>query len=118
MFPSRLPRALRLGLFGLAALILLVLCLAPSRDLPDTATGDRFEHTAAWFVLTITGYVLAPKRGIAIPIFALAFGGVIEILQGTVGTGRHSDPADFVADSVGVALAVLVFFIVRRVWRT
>lgn len=117
MFPSRFPRPLRLGLFGLAVLILLVLCLLPSRDLPDPGTGDRFEHTAAWFVLTVTGYALAPKRRIAIPAFALLYGAAIEVLQGAVGTGRHSDPADFVADAVGVGLAVLLYLAARRIWR-
>ena len=112
MLPSRFPRPVRLGLYGLAAVILLVLCLLPSKDLPDTGTGDRFEHTAAWFVLTITGYLLAPDRRFAIPAFALAYGALIEVLQGTVGTGRHSDPMDFVADSAGVALAVVVFLVV------
>ena len=66
---------------------------------PIPGTGDRFEHTAAWFVLTLTGYVLAPNRRLAIPAFALAYGALIEVLQGAAGTGRHSDPADFVADS-------------------
>lgn len=114
MLPYRLSRPVRLGLFALAVAILLVLCLLPSRDLPDTGTGDRFEHTAAWFVLTITGYLLAPNRKLAIPAFALAFGAAIEVLQGVVGSGRHGDPLDFVADALGVALAVAVFLIARR----
>ena len=114
MLPHRLSRPLRLGLFALATVILLILCLLPSRDLPDTGTGDRFEHTAAWFVLTITGYLLAPNRKLAIPVFALAYGAAVETLQGVVASGRHSDPLDFVADAVGVALAVAVFLIVRR----
>jgi len=117
MFPSRFPRPLRVGLFGLAVLILLTLCLAPSRNLPDMGTGDRFEHSAAWFVLTITGYGLAPKRRIAIPAFALFYGAVIEVLQGIVGTGRQSDPVDFVADGVGVGLGVLLYVAARQVWR-
>ena len=116
MFPSRLPRPLRLALFGLAVLILLVLCLTPSARLPDPGTGDRIEHTAAWFVLTAAGYLLAPNRSIAIPAFAVAYGAAIEVLQGAVGTGRHSDPADFIADCIGVMLAVAGFLVARRVW--
>ena len=118
MSPSRFPRPIRLGLYALAAAILLVLCVLPTRDLPDTGTGDRFEHMAAWFVLTITGYLLAPNRNLAIPVFALAYGAAIETLQGVVGSGRHSDPLDFMADAVGVALAVAVFLIVRRFARS
>ena len=86
MLPSRFPRPLRLGLYVLATVILLVLCLLPTQDLPDTGTGDRFEHTAAWFVLTITGYLLAPRRRLAIPAFALAYGALIEVLQGSLVT--------------------------------
>ena len=106
MLPYRFPRPVRLGLYALAAVILLVLCTLPSRDLPDPGTGDRFEHGAAWFVLTITGYLLAPNRRLAIPAFALAFGVFVEIWQAIIPTGRHADPKDFVADVVGVAIAV------------
>lgn len=118
MLPYRFPRPVRLGLYGLAAAILLVLCLAPSNTLPDPGTGDRFEHAAAWFVLTITGYLLAPKRRLLIPAFALAYGAAIEVLQGIVRSGRHGDPRDFVADCVGVALAVMVFLAAQRFVRT
>lgn len=117
MLPYRFPRPVRLGLYALAVLILLVLCVLPTKDLPDPGTGDRFEHSAAWFVLTATGYLLAPHRPLAIPAFALAYGVFIEILQGLTPTGRHSDPLDFVADAVGVALAVAGFLAVRRMAR-
>jgi VanZ family protein len=117
MLPYRFPRRVRIGLYALATAILLVLCLLPSRDLPDPGTGDRFEHSAAWFVLTITGYALAPNRRFAIPAFALAYGIAIEVLQGIVGSGRHSDPMDFAADAVGVALGVALFVVVRGVAR-
>ncbi len=114
VLPSRFPRPVRLGLYALAVGILLVLCVLPSEDLPDPGTGDRFQHTAAWFVLTITGYVLAPRRVLAIPAFALAFGVAIELLQATVPTGRHGDLLDFRADALGVGLAVAVFVAGRR----
>lgn len=114
MLPSRFPRPLRLGLYALAVVILLVLCLTPSEDLPDPGTGDRFEHMAAWFTLTLSGYVLAPRRVLVIPAFALAYGVLIEILQWVTPFGRHGDPADFVADVIGVATACVVFLTVRR----
>lgn len=117
LLPHRLTRPIRLGLYAAAAAILLLLCLVPSRDLPDPGTGDRFEHTAAWFVLTLTGYVLAPQRTWAIPAFALAYGVAIELLQGVVGTGRHSDPMDLAADVIGIALAVAVYLVARRAFR-
>ena len=115
VLPSRFPRRVRLVLYALAVAILLVLCVLPNKDLPDPGTGDRFEHAAAWFVLTMTGYVLAPNRRLAIPAFAVAYGVFIEVLQGLAPTGRHSDPLDFVADLQGVALAVALMLLWRWV---
>jgi VanZ family protein len=114
LLPYRFPRPVRLALYALAVAILLVLCLAPSQDLPDPGTGDRFEHMAAWFVLTLSGFVLAPRRRLAIPAFALALGVIVEILQMVTPFGRHGDPRDLVADMVGVALASVLWFGFRR----
>jgi len=115
LLPSRFPRRVRLVLYALAVAILLVLCVLPNKDLPDPGAGDRFEHAAAWFVLTMTGYVLAPNRRLAIQAFAIAYGVFIEVLQGLAPTGRHSDPLDFVADLQGVALAVALMLLWRWV---
>ncbi len=115
MLPYRFPRPVRLALFALAAAILLVLCVVPQQQLPDAPAGDRVHHLVAWFVLTLTGYVLAPKRRIAIPAFALAYGALIEVAQRLAPTGRHGEWQDFVADALGVGLAVAVFPLVRRV---
>ena len=115
MMPYRFSRPVRLALFALAAAILLVLCVVPQQELPDAPAGDRVHHLVAWFVLTLTGYVLAPNRRIAIPAFALAYGVLIEIAQRLAPTGRHGEWQDFVADALGVGIAVLVFPLVRRV---
>ena len=46
-----------------------------------------------------------------------AYGVFIEILQGVTPTGRHSDPLDFVADALGVALAAGLYLGGRRLVR-
>ena len=109
MVPSRFPRPIRLALYALASAILLLLCVLPQDELPDPGTGDKPEHAIAWFILTLTGYVLAPNRRWAIPAYTLAFGVFIEILQATMGFGRHGDWRDFAVDALGVAAAVLAF---------
>jgi len=116
MSPHRFPRPIRLALYALASAILLLLCVLPPDKLPDPGTGDKPEHAIAWFILTLTGYVLAPNRRWAIPAYALGFGLFIEILQATMGFGRHGDWRDFVVDAAGVAAAVLAFVAHRR-WR-
>lgn len=114
MMPYRFSRPLRLALFALAAAILLVLCVVPQQQLPEAPAGDRVHHLVAWFVLTLTGYVLAPNRRIAIPAFALAYGVLVEVVQRLTPTGRHGEWQDFVADALGVGLAALAFPLVRR----
>jgi hypothetical protein len=116
MVPSRFPRPVRLALYALASAILLLLCVLPPDELPDPGTGDKPEHAIAWFILTLTGYVLAPNRRWAIPAYALAFGLFIEVLQATLGFGRHGDWRDFLVDALGVAAGV-TGFLAWRGWR-
>jgi VanZ family protein len=114
MMPYRFSRPVRLALFALAAGILLLLCVLPTQELPGAPGGDRVHHLIAWFILTTIGYALAPNRRIAIPAFALAYGVLIEVAQRLVPTGRHGEWQDFVADAIGVGIAVVVFPLVRR----
>ncbi|WP_334160779.1 VanZ family protein [Phenylobacterium sp.] len=115
MRPSALPRPVRLGLYGGAVAVLLWLCLAPSETLPQPeGLSDKWEHTIAWFVLTASGLVLAPRRWRAIAGFALALGAAVEVLQATLGFGRHGDWRDLIADSLGVAAALGLFLPLRR----
>lgn len=115
MLASRFPRPVRLAAYALASAVLLYLCLAPRDQLPEPpGANDKVEHAVAWFVLTLLGYVLSPARRWAIPAYAIAFGGLIEVLQMLFGFGRHGDVLDFAVDVIGVALAVGVFEAWRR----
>lgn len=112
--PWRLPRPVRLGLYAAAVAVLLWLCLAPSEILPQPeGLSDKLEHAIAWFVLTATGLVLAPRRWRAITAFALALGLGVEALQVTLGFGRHGDWRDLVADGLGVSGALGLWFVLR-----
>jgi VanZ family protein len=114
MWPHRFSRPVRLALYALASAILLLMCLAPQDRLPDPGTGDKLEHAIAWFVLTAAGYALAPCRRWAIPAYALALGAFVEVLQATMGFGRHGDWADLAVDAIGVAVAALGYFAIRQ----
>ena len=110
---ASLPRPLRLALYVGAAAVLLALTLAPSEDLPSVNLWDKAEHAVAWMVLTGLGLVLSPRRPRAIAGFALAFGALVEILQGLLPIGRDADIRDLLADSVGIGAALLVYLLVR-----
>jgi VanZ family protein len=114
MFLSELTRPLRLTLYGLATGVVLYMCLAPSREIPGSQLiWDKAAHSLTWAILTGSGLILAPRRPRAIPTYALALGGVIEVAQATMGFGRQGDWRDFVADSLGVGLAMFIWWAVR-----
>jgi VanZ family protein len=111
----RLPRPLRLAIYGLACLILLYITLAPGKDVPEVGIiWDKAEHAIAWAVLTGAGLLLSTKRRWAIPLFAFLFGAAVEILQAVMPFGRDGDWHDLAADSVGIAAAWLVWLGMRR----
>ena len=112
---DRLPLALRFGLYALASAILLYMCLAPSEALPKSHLWDKAEHAIAWAVLAGVGLVLFPRQVGLVVVFALLFGIAVEVLQGALPFGRDADWKDWVADVLGVAAALLVFFAIRRV---
>jgi VanZ family protein len=115
-FPAfdRLPLALRFGLYALASAILLYMCLAPSKALPNVHLWDKAEHAIAWAVLAGVGLMLFPTEAVAVAIFALGFGIAVEVLQGALPFGRDADWKDWLADCVGVAAALLVWAAIRR----
>jgi VanZ family protein len=114
MLPYRLPRPIRLSAYAIAVAILLYLCLAPQQELPKTDLSDKPEHAIAWLVLTATGLILGPRRPRAIAGFALALGGVVEVLQGLMRLGRHADWRDLVADVLGTGVAMGGYLLLRR----
>lgn len=109
----RLSGPVRLGLYAAAVAVLLYLCLAPSRELPTVNIWDKAEHAIAWLVLTGVGCLLFPARPRRIAAFAFLFGGLIELLQGVLPVGRDSDWKDWVADSIGIAVALAAFALAR-----
>lgn len=113
--PWRLPRPIRLGLYGGAVAVLLWLCLAPSETLPQPkGLDDKWEHAIAWFVLTATGLLLAPRRWRTIAVFALVLGAMVEVLQASLGFGRHGDWRDLVADGLGIGVALGLWLLLLR----
>jgi VanZ family protein len=112
---NNLPRPLRLAIYGLACLILLYITLAPGKDVPGAGfLWDKAEHATAWAVLTGAGLLLSTKRRWAIPLFAFLFGAAVEVLQAVMPFGRDGEWGDLAADSVGIAVAWLVWLGMRR----
>jgi VanZ family protein len=113
-WPHLLPARIKRAAYGVAVAVLLYLCLAPSQALPKEHLWDKAEHAIAWFVLAALGLALWPRRPGRVTFFALALGALVEVLQWAMPFGRDGDWRDWIADSVGVAAALLVWAAVLK----
>jgi VanZ family protein len=110
------------------AVYITVSCLEPARYVPNLHLWDKFEHALAFGGMTLWfGGLVRRARFPVIALLMLLLGGGIEIAQGAMGLGRDADIMDFVADSVGVLIALIALYlglaawprwIERLIWRT
>ena len=97
-----------LGLWLLAILSVIVVCLLPGADLPKISLSDKVEHALAFMVLSAAAVQLF-LRGKPLAIIALgllALGVAIELAQALLTTSRMMEAGDIVADAIGVAVGV------------
>lgn len=105
--PLRRPR-LWLGLWIAAIVGLIVVCLVPLDSLPPLpANSDKVEHLLGYFLLAAAAVQLFGSRRAlslsAVGLIALGIG--VEIAQGYTAY-RSSDPADALANTLGVLLGM------------
>lgn len=111
------PRLAKLwwALGGAMVLCILYATLAPSHDVPDLHLWDKLEHATAFFGMTFWfGGLVRRERFWILGVTMSALGAGIEIAQGTMGLGRDMDIHDWVADSIGVLLALGFLLCVPR----
>ena len=104
--PFSRPRQInRLGLaaFVAATAFSLYAALAPGDDTAGLIPWDKAKHFIVFYGLTFLARVALPRsRFWKIGIVLLAYGVVIEILQGLPIVGRDADVFDVVADGLGI----------------
>jgi VanZ family protein len=94
----------------------------PDNDLKLFEGADKVVHAIMFFgVMICMAFDYTRKRShvsatplIGFCIIAIAFGGAIEYIQDWMGLGRSKDIYDFVADSIGAVIALVVSLISRR----
>jgi len=106
------------------ALFILILCGIPGRDIPHSSflellNFDKFVHAALFFVLVslmVRGFVLQTdfswlQRSSQLFAFVICivYGGSLEILQGTLFEERSADAMDFIANSFGCVLGLILY---------
>jgi hypothetical protein len=94
----------------------LALTLAPADEMPRTPAWellsfDTAAHAGVFVVLAGLSWVALHRRwprhaGLAVLGGSILFGSLIEVLQSTMGLGRHGEWTDLLSDTLGAALAV------------
>lgn len=105
--PLRYPRVW-LALWAGAVLSVVVVCLMPPPPLALPEGSDKIEHFLAYFVLAGSAVQLY-RHGRPLQLAALGLvvmGGLVEVLQGALTATRMADPADALANTVGVMAGV------------
>ena len=98
-------------------LFITISCLEPPRYVPNLHLWDKLEHALAFFGLTFWFGGLVRRRAYPLLVlWMLLFGAGIEVAQGVMGLGRDADVWDWVADSVGVALAITLVYLGLGSW--
>jgi hypothetical protein len=126
--PGRREHRLDLVLWSIVALSVASTVVWSFVEPPGAGLGhgiDKVQHALAYFVTMLPALLAAvwrPGRGPGrfpdarwlIPAGALAFGAMIEILQSVSTTNRQGDVGDWLAEVVGVGLAVFAHRVVEQ----
>ena len=108
MHPSlQVHRALARGAFAVAVLVSLAVLFAPAGDVPATPPGvDKLVHAALFAALALTGRWAGVSRTVLVAVLVL-YAAVSEVVQGLI--GRDAAVGDWIADVVGLLLALAVW---------
>lgn len=113
-------RALVLAILWTSGILLA--CLIPGNEVPDIHIPliDKWVHFiifAGFSFLWLSAFISATAtRAVLIFILSILLGYAVELLQDSgITSGRSYDVYDIVADTIGGALGVLLFFLCRRI---
>lgn len=106
------------------ALLILILCGIPGRDIPhisflELLSFDKWVHAGIFFMLVLlfirsyrlqqrSEYFRANAVFMAVGL-SVAYGGLLEIMQGTLFSERSADIYDFIANSFGCFMAAWLY---------
>ena len=106
--------ALYIAIFITILIALLSLVSLKNVHVIKVSHSDKYGHFIAYFVLSLSWFYFnntskKKYKKYIIGIFIISYGMILEVLQGLLTTYRQADVYDFLANSAGVILAVILF---------
>ncbi len=103
--------------------VIFVACAMPGKDIPhisflEILAFDKWVHAGIFFILVLLlmrgmklTYVRVANRTTVLFALAIAisYGGLLEIMQGTLFQDRSADLYDFIANSFGAVCGVMLY---------
>jgi VanZ family protein len=91
--------------------VLMLIELAPKEG--GWPYWDKLQHAAVFLVLAVAGCLAFPKNRLLVCLSLVAFGAIIEVLQGTLTTTRTPSVYDWLADIAGIVLAAMILVLIK-----
>lgn len=102
--------------FGFGLVLTAVLLLMPSYAVPKAFDFyDKAQHGLVFVTLAVAGPMAYPQRLKTVCLGLSLYGGLIEVLQSTVTTTRHGDVVDWLADTLGIVVGLVVYLLSLQV---
>ena len=112
------------GLYTATLVFFSLYKITPEITMGNLSIGDKILHACAYFVLFLVwkfSFFLKDKNNSAykttifkISVLCIAFGMLIEVLQGALTSYRQPDWLDVIANSTGVLIASILFLTLER----
>lgn len=98
--------------WGLILLVTKLLLMEYSGSLPSFPHSDKVIHTGLFAILTIAGYLAYANYSKWLYACLIIYGAITEIMQEIFTDTRFASGYDWLADVIGVLLAVFVIKII------
>ena len=92
--------------------VLMLIELKP--QVPGILYVDKIQHIFVFMLLTLIGVMAYAQKKWFIVNGLILFGVLIELLQGVFTLTRHASIADWIADIVGIGLAISLITITKK----
>ena len=104
--------------WGLIALVTKLLLMEYSGSLPSFPHSDKVIHACLFAMLTLAGYLAYANYSKWLYTNLIIYGAITEIMQQMFTATRFASVYDWLADVIGVLLAVFVIRIITNISRT